>query len=382
MVQNYPKTLLFLGSGASLFAGYRTFETFPDLIFNNETRMKESLPPLHPTTSELLHEIEQQLKIDRKPTTHDNFLCKLNDYKSLWKTLSVDGVLKSRFVTNTKLWGDFSYFDQTTEDAITDITTTTIHHYSQNRVKHAKRNNLHLYQSFKRIYSLYEKIAFKNNPDKPFLPIYTTNYDTLLEDLHFEFHVKKRSIPFINGIKNCCQEGECWNISEYKKRSTKQHGLHLNRLHGCVCWYYSNHSDNNVYFHRRDCMQQDIKNLCAMFPGRQGYIGIDPHGYGFRQFYKDLMHCKCILFIGFSFRDSDIMILLLAANKQRKRPFKIIMVDPVLHNSDVMLNLRMTANETQFPVRIPSANDIVALEAKYGFFDVDDMILNAIKRIS
>lgn len=36
-----PRVVLYLGAGASFFAGYQTFVTFPELLFNRQLRATE-----------------------------------------------------------------------------------------------------------------------------------------------------------------------------------------------------------------------------------------------------------------------------------------------------------------------------------------------------
>lgn len=66
-----PKIVLFLGAGASYFAGYHTFATFPSLLFTPDVRSKEGLPAIERRVEEILKEIEASLKSRREPTTHD-----------------------------------------------------------------------------------------------------------------------------------------------------------------------------------------------------------------------------------------------------------------------------------------------------------------------
>lgn len=380
MNNDCPKIILFIGSGSSAFAGYRTFETFPALIFNEQIRIEDKLPPLHPTTFGFLKEIEQTLLLSHKSTTHDNFLWALNDYKKLWYTLRVDGVLKSRFLSSTERWGEFSQFSVITEDAIRDITHTTIHHYSAKKLERIK-NDIEKYELFRNIFKFYEKLSLINNSDFPILHIFTTNYDMLLEDLFLEFNNKEPDISLINGIPNCCQEGSYWSESKYPASNNNKKGFFLYRLHGCVSWFYHGQGDERVYFHRRDCTQQEINNLCAMYPGLERYRGLNPHAFGFRQFYKYLLYCNVIIFIGFSFRDDDVKHILLSANSRRDKPIKIIVIDPALQDTDIHANFLESAKNTQFPVETPSINEIKSINAHFAPYDFCDRLFKILNEM-
>ena len=378
----HPKIVVFLGSGASAFAGYRTFETFPSLISDETIRIQEELPPLHSTTLPLLEEIRQTLLIAGKHTTHDNYLWALSDYKTLWHTLRLDGVLRTRFLKSTNLWGEFAYFAQITYDATKDITLITLKHYSANRVRMAKQQNEAVYDAMKRVYSLYMQLASINNPDVPFLPVFTTNYDMLIEDMFIEFGRSNPLLfPLTNGISGNVTEGVHWCKTQFPQTYLDLRGLYLYRIHGCVCWFYHNIGDENAYFHRLDCMGQNSDKLCAMYPGQEAYPGANPHGFGYREFHRMLLDCDCILFIGFSFRDDDVMQLTLSTNAQRRVPLKIIVLDPALRDTDALASLEASSKRTPHPARTPDPKEIVSIDARFGYSDFDTKLMDIINQI-
>ena len=68
------KVIVFLGAGASAFAGYRTFAGFPGLLFRDYYNDGENLNPDERNNYDLLREVESQLGKLRRPKTHDQFL--------------------------------------------------------------------------------------------------------------------------------------------------------------------------------------------------------------------------------------------------------------------------------------------------------------------
>jgi hypothetical protein len=370
-----PRIVLFLGAGASSVAGYHTFAAFPDLIFSNEVRDQEKLGKLHNTTRVLLKEIEQALRIVGKATTHDNFLWALNDYTKLWHVLRVDDVLRSRFLKSTVQWSEFAYFSQTVEDAIRDLTATTIRHYSANKVQASHQTNNPNYALMRSLFEFYSLLAVKNSNQTPYLPIFTTNYDLLLEDLFSEFgDHSKSTLKLVNGFPGCTKEESTWSEEEYQARLE---GIHLYRLHGCVSWW--NPSGRIVLQHRRSNIPQyPLANLCAIYPGCEGSLGLNPHAHGFRKLNELLLNCSIVIFVGFSFRDNDVIHILLSANAQRQQPLKLIVVDPTLTNGTVIERLGNSSLKTQHPVRMPEPHEIHCINIRFGVANFSQVIFDVI----
>jgi len=370
------QVVLFLGAGASAFAGYHTFETFPDLLLSDDIRRDEGLDPLPPRVCSFLHEVNDTLRVEHQPRTHDKFLWRLNEYAMLWRDLRTDGVLQARFLKDTEQWGEFAQFDATTQDAISETDVTTVHHYGENRVRRATSS----IGAFQRVYEFYIELAKRNHKDRPYLPIFTTNYDMLIEDLHAVFCLGSRpQVPLVTGL-GACDEGTPWSRDEFTRH--KCHGIHLHRLHGCACWYYHGLGDEKTYFHRNHRPEARLADLCAMYPGREIFRGRDPHGFGFRQLNAALHQCRVLVFVGFSFRDDDVMHLLLAvANERRQSPFRYLIVDPWLRDFDVIVNLRRASERSAFPVRVPSRSEVRAVNLSFGRDDFDTEILSAVDKL-
>jgi hypothetical protein len=195
------------------------------------------------------------------------------------------------------------------------------------------------------------------------------NYDLLFEDLFASGStMSQRNLPLITGIEQVAAEGRPWSPSTYENGTR---GIHYYRLHGCVCWYYHGPTDRTVYYHRTTPAPEKINNLCAMYPGRELYRGDDPHGYSFRRMEQALKQCEAAVFIGFSFRDDDVMHILVVADACRSTPLPIIVVDPNLRRCDVMSRLEEAKRKTQHvvgrPGERPSEADIVVINERFGY---------------
>jgi hypothetical protein len=357
-----PRVVLFLGAGASYFAGYHTFVNFPELLFNTELRKAEGMSDLSPNSERILRAIRDSLSRNNMATTHDNFLWRLDGYSQFLRLNQRDDVLQDFLRESTRLY-DLS---TCTEQAIHQISASTIHHYSSNRVQKAKESNGKTFENMSRVLALYRELAAFNSGANAILPIFTTNYDMLLEDLVSEFsHQEKLHTLLVNGIPQISKELMAWDLQEYQNHNSK-YTLHLHRLHGCVCWFYHDQGDNNVYFHRRDATQQQIEKLYAMYPGRETRIGVGPHGHAFRNFYQKLQVCDLVVFIGFSFRDDDVMHVLLKALAERRGRLKVLVVDLIYTKEDIRHKLENASHRTTFPFRIPKGGEIESLNMRFG----------------
>lgn len=373
-----PRVALYLGAGASCFAGYCTFVEFPAMLFEQPRRTAELMPALSPSSDRLLRAIRASLERNNKATTHDNFLWRLDGYSQLLRLNQADDVLQEFLRENTRLFD----LHVCTEQAVQQISATTIRHYAFDRVAEAKRRSESVYDNLRRAHGLYRSIAALNG-DLPFLPVFTTNYDLLLEDIWAEFdHSQQSECQLINGIRGVCQEQEIWDDQEYSTFRSKPRGVYLHRLHGCVCWFYGSQGDSNVYFRRHDAVHQATETLCAMYPGRETRVGMNPHGYAFRTFYETLQRCELVVFIGFSFRDDDIMHVLLKALSERTHRPKLLIVDRLYNRFDVCRSLEGAATRSKFPTRIPQNTELESLHISYGQDEnFDDLILDACKQM-
>lgn len=357
----HADTILFLGAGASDFAGYQTFRRFGDLLLDEGLRYRENLPGIATETPRLILEMQSALERMQRPATHDNYLWLLTDYHNFCEKFDTHTGLQSRF---PRITDDIRSFDSLSTIVINDLTRTTFCHYSRER---------HTGVAGEEVRSLYEHLATRNNPSDPFLPIYSTNYDLLLEDLFADSRRTPSRIQFFNGIPGRTRRGARWSPKAYETA-----GVHLYRLHGCISWFHDNleNPGSSVSFVRPESIDGDLLNrLCVMFPGRELERGRNPHGYGFRLLFSSLLRCKVALFIGFSFRDDDVMQVLLAANALREHPLRIFMVDPRIGPSDVLANLDGAAKRSAFQVRLPRDGDLHWLRQNYGQPGVKQAVL-------
>lgn len=120
-----------------------------------------------------------------------------------------------------------------------------------------------------------------------------------------------------------------------------------------------------------------IRNLCAMYPGLERESGAGPHGHGFRSLYWLLGVCDLLVFVGFSFRDDDVMHVLLKALADRRGRLKILVVDNTYVATNVLHCLKEAARRSTFPAHVPDEGVITSLKLNFGIdADFDNRILN------
>jgi hypothetical protein len=343
-------TVLFLGAGASDFAGYQTFRGFGDLILDPLLRYKEGLPSIAPETPRLISEIHEALERMQRPATHDNYLWLLTEYNNFCEKFDTHTALQERF---PPIKDDVRSFHALSTSAINDLTKTTFCHYSRYRKADARTE----------IRSLYEELAILNDNNAPFLPVFTTNYDLLIEDTFDEAYNIPGKLVLYNGIPGCTRPGTQWSSDAYQDT-----GISLYRLHGCIAWFCNGHEQASAPVWRRsETIDTNLlSRMCVMFPGREIEHGRDPHGFGFKLLFNSLLHCRRVLFIGFSFRDDDVMQVLLAANALRDEPLTILIIDPRLTRGDVLRQLEGAARRSASLVRIPSEGNVRSKRMRFG----------------
>ena len=357
--------VLFLGAGASDFAGYKTFRGFGDLILDRVVRYQEQLPDIAPDTPRLVEEMRAALERVHVPATHDNYLWLLTDYRNFCEKFDTHTGLQSRF---PRILDDIRSFRTLAATVVDDLTKTTFCHYSRSRDTGAIGEEIR---------SLYEGLAIYNSPTEPWLPMFTTNYDLLLEDLFADQNRLPARIPFSNGIPGRTRRGAKWNQKAYESG-----GLQLYRLHGCISWFQDNAETpgSSISFARPDNIDGSLlSRLCVMFPGREMELGRNPHGFGFRLLFAALLSCRKALFVGFSFRDDDVMQVLLAANASRETPLRLLMIDPRIGANDVLRSLEGAARRSPFPVRLPQESDISCLREGFGGDGAKEEVMNFVK---
>jgi hypothetical protein len=109
-----------------------------------------------------------------------------------------------------------------------------------------------------------------------------------------------------------------------------------------------------------------ISNLCAMYPGLERERGAGPHGHGFRALYRLLEKVSLVVFIGFSFRDDDVMHVLLKSLAERRGDLRLLIVDSTFTKHNVLSRLDEAARRSTFPAYVPEDGAIEALKLVYG----------------
>jgi hypothetical protein len=374
-VDDGSELAVFLGAGASAAAGYRTFATFPDLLLNPTLRANEELRGLMASTRGFLEDIRTTLHLTRRAPTHDNFLWALDGYTRLWRELRTDHIMRSRFLSTTLDQSRFSHFSTQVQDAIDEITYTTISHYSHDRVADAQKDtSTPVFLWMRNVYRLYSELASHNSCA---LPVFTTNYDMFIEDLFAHFAATDDNAPtLIAGFSSKEDESKSWRQEQYERchHSREDPQISFIRLHGCACWYYHVYGDPNIYYHRKTEIDDSLTKLCVMLPGRESKRGEGIHFFGFRRFAAVLKTCKILVFIGFSFRDHDVMHSVLLANAQRQSPLKLLVVDPALHRGAVVRAFEAAAKETHAPRRLLQLDDVHCIDCPFEPSVVQDKI--------
>jgi hypothetical protein len=296
--------------------------------------------------------------------THDRLLWRLFDYAKVLRLLASDAVA-SRFLKGPDLFA----FDALVRKATEEVTRTTVRHYSTNRVTLTPEAR----ECAREIFHLYCALAEINSEHHPNLSIFTTNYDLLLEDMAAEFS-SEAVAPLITGF-NTLGEGERWMWMDRERED--ESGIFLRRLHGCVCWFYSDRGETTISFRRENCWnEQRPENLCVNYPGREVWPGQNPHVKCYRNLQKMCETCDCLVFIGFSFHDDDVMQILLNANARRVTPLRIITIDPGMRPSDLRAALADAAMRTPLPIAVPELHNVRSLAVPYGGsgFDARDVL--------
>ena len=373
------KVALFLGAGASVCAGYRTFQSFPNLIFDSlpeaHQRRKSKVWAIH----DLLENIQRYLHMTRKPFTHDHYMRVLVDYRELLQQLRQDKELRLRFVSTTALENQFRKFDDVVERAIEFITERTIDHYSKNRVHPYDDNQIKPLdqQIAENLLMFHHQLGLRNDPNTPFLPVFTTNYDLFIEHLRDEYANTNNNIKnfkLVNGFgaDGIPQNGAPWDESHYDKIG----GMHYFRLHGCVAWHnqtpddIEDNSSPNIQFRLGELSPEEKSAICAMLPGNKNSHANPLYAFAFRKFYQVLLNTEIMVFIGFSFQDRDVNHLLLAVNEQRQRqnttPLKVVIVDPNRESKQIVEIFKNVINESYLPLRNLEETQIACLTYRFG----------------
>jgi hypothetical protein len=103
-----------------------------------------------------------------------------------------------------------------------------------------------------------------------------------------------------------------------------------------------------------------------MFPGKEIYPGNDPHGFAFRKLYHSFYSSTVVTFIGFSFRDDDVVHSLLASNAARRKPVRLVVVDPHFTEGDLFKAFAESATRMTLPSRIPAPSEVCCLGIEFG----------------
>ncbi|MBI2421769.1 MAG: hypothetical protein HYV27_02985 [Candidatus Hydrogenedentes bacterium] len=375
---------IILGAGASTGGGFRTFLSFPHLFWPTSSEPAK----LEATEKEraLLRFIMTGLKRKKRPLTTDQFLWVLDEYHRVLKGIFSDEALRIRFSDSLLLWSRIRELNAVVQGVLRRVCTLTVSHYSAPPSKH--------YVDAAR--EFYEKLLRENHDG---IDVFTTNYDLVpeylfsrnkwftnrlnkawgcKEDTDTTWPALSNSDPggnepsddgqgtgwptFYNGFAdfdslelagddspdNVLEEGPSvkgsddneWSEINYSQ-TTAPRAIRLYRLHGCVAWYYREQLENAPVYFNSDgitSIGSYYNKLCVMYPGREQNVGCRPHNLAFRQLYHAAFTSNFLIFIGFAFRDADVVAAvfnavycrMLLPGSTGKNKMHILIYDPFL----------------------------------------------------
>ena len=82
-----------------------------------------------------------------------------------------------------------------------------------------------------------------------------------------------------------------------------------------------------------------------------------------------------IVFVGFSFRDDDVVHVLLKALSERQRDLRLLIVDSTYTKYNVASRLEEAARRSTFPTYVPENDSIAALKLRYGIETEFDTVI-------
>ena len=375
------------GAGAAAFAGYRTFQNFPELFW--PPREKRSVLQIT-TKEEILLSLIHKTLIKRKAaTTLDSYLRVIQEYYTITEKLQSETILRDDLDFNQPLlWSNVTDLSSRLINLRNAICILTSKHYNDDSLKELFTNKEETSPSV----DVSLKKEFFNDCDnlikffqlihnyqssKLAVELFTTNYDVFLEHLFwfkkeynfnqiFEewdfdngFYVDEQAyevdykatdnnlkingkIPWYIGDESqavyCKKMGDNFRKKAYKKTDTK-HSLRVNRLHGFVGWIRANIGEKEIFFSIAPLksFKSYHDRLCVCYPGHEDSLGNPPHIDSWRKFSIQLNKSHICIIVGFAFRDPDILNAIGRRLEISDRPFRIIVIDPHISSKEPLL---------------------------------------------
>ncbi len=362
------KVALFFGAGASAWAGYKTFLTFPGLFWpsgKNPSKLEVTEKESH-----LLSEMKIYLNKKDYPLTLDRYLCLINEYKNVTNLSVSHTIIRDRLHSTTLEWASLQELRELLITLRDRICKLTAEHYREPISKNSK-------EDIEKVYEFFNIIFEKTNQNH--IELFTTNYDILPEYLFSNNeYFKKIRLEFLSEREKgdskykfiydnnfeFFEEENDFNDSDrciFKKpknnevnRAKTELGrkIYCTRLHGCVAWLHGDIGDEKIYFRLTKPFEIDnfYSKLCITYPGHEECFGRTPHKEAYERLAKICKEVDSIIFIGFSFRDEEIISVIGNSIWFRKRLPTFIVVDPQITKQEIIRRLYEARDKYAGPI--------------------------------
>lgn len=181
------------------------------------------------------------------------------------------------------------------------------------------------------------------------LDYFTTNYDVGLESIWSSI---SKDVSIVTGLTNPLDISGDWNGALLDITKPDRHGLYVHRLHGCVRWFrYFLPSDSDTKYKivgNPKLMYNRESEPCVMYPGRKFNTSQPPFADSFIRFRRALSETACVIIVGSSFRDNNLVEYLLEANDKRNAPLPILIIDISDVKPRFFQKIREVRNGTHF----------------------------------
>lgn len=271
------KTALFLGAGASAFAG-------------------------HPTTRELMgvaHKYVPHLgrSEGRDQAQQKRIVDIVNAYQDIEKLY--DGIDRMRRLRDDPnagpiarvLWGSDTTFGNTL-DELGELRAVTCGELPDKFTIDAASCD-QIVDMYDMVHSVIVDVSEDDN-----LYVFTTNYDMVMEE-----YADAKRFGIVNGFKPDGYQNKVWNDSW--SINTDRPTLYLTKLHGSINW---RRAAKDVVVEYGKVWHRDAENNVVIAPteGVKDY-GIAPFPAIMARFEAEIEHVDVLLTIGFSYRDTEIV---------------------------------------------------------------------------
>lgn len=159
---------------------------------------------------------------------------------------------------------------------------------------------------------LFDLIFSRLVTDRQCLPVFTTNYDTAIE----EFCYQNEDYELVDGFGRAGGK-DVWNPGRFHGLQLKpnKRNIVLFKLHGSVDWMYVKATDaivrNALAFHQK--IDAERYRNAIIYPAVHKVATAEPFFTAYDYFGRCCERCKLLLTIGYSFRDYDALARLRSA---------------------------------------------------------------------